>query len=70
MSSTSADPVSPASLDPVVEPVVPLNVDNVAEGVEAGSLADEPATTSSTSKTKKVLSAILGTVGAGALMGI
>ena len=59
----------PTSIEPVVEPVVPMSVEPVAEGVEARSLADEPATTSSTNKTKKVLGAILGTVGAGALMG-
>ena len=60
----------PASVEPVIEPVVPMSVDPVTEGVEARSLVDEPVTSSSTSKTKKVLSAILGTVGAGALMGI
>lgn len=46
-----------------------MRATSVADRTPEATSADETATTS-TSRTKKVLGAILGTVGAGALMGI
>ena len=61
--------MTPTVVEPPVAPVSVEPTEPVADRTPEVTSADETATTT-TSTTRKVLGAILGTVGAGALMGM